>query len=151
MNELVQSCDVQKARNDTMVKDWEEEKESMTKANDDMKSRLEQQSKQNKLLHDQLQTLNDQVRNSRRRASIAPELGKNMLFGTEYNLILDSSSMNESLNEDQASLIELTSIMRRNEEIAESARDLEHAENIRLKQKIKNLEKQLEDSNNILR
>ena len=76
MNELVQSCDVQKARNDTMVKDWEEEKESMTKANDDMKSRLEQQSKQNKLLHDQLQTLNDQVRNSRRRASIAPELGK---------------------------------------------------------------------------
>ena len=64
---------------------------------------------------------------------------------------LDSSSMNESLNEDQASLIELTSIMRRNEEIAESARDLEHAENIRLKQKIKNLEKQLEDSNNILR
>lgn len=66
-------------------------------------------------------------------------------------LILDSSSMNESLNEDQASLIELTSIMRRNEEIAESARDLEHAENIRLKQKIKNLEKQLQDSNNILR
>lgn len=59
--------------------------------------------------------------------------------------------MNESLNEDQASLIELTSIMRRNEEIAESARDLEHAENIRLKQKIKNLEKQLQDSNNILR
>ena len=151
MNELVQSCDVQKARNDTMVKDWEEEKESMTKANDDMKSRLEQQSKQNKLLHDQLQTLNDQVRNSRRRASIAPELGKNILFRTDYNLILDSSSMNESLNEDQASLIELTSIMRRNEEIAESARDLEHAENIRLKQKIKNLEKQLEDSNNILR
>ena len=69
----------------------------------------------------------------------------------ENNLNLDSSSMNESLNEDQASLIELTSIMRRNEEIAESARDLEHAENIRLKQKIKNLEKQLEDSNNILR
>ena len=151
MNELVQSCDVQKARNDTMVKDWEEEKESMTKANDDMKSRLEQQSKQNKLLHDQLQTLNDQVRNSRRRASIAPELGKYILLKTVYNLILDSSSMNESLNEDQASLIELTSIMRRNEEIAESARDLEHAENIRLKQKIKNLEKQLEDSNNILR
>ena len=85
MNELVQSCDVQKARNDTMVKDWEEEKESMTKANDDMKSRLEQQSKQNKLLHDQLQTLNDQVRNSRRRASIAPELGKYILLKTEYN------------------------------------------------------------------
>ena len=40
---------------------------------------------------------------------------------------------------------------RRNEEIAESARDLEHAENIRLKQKIKNLEKQLDDSNKILR
>ena len=72
-------------------------------------------------------------------------------LGIENNLNLDSSSMNESLNEDQASLIELTSIMRRNEEIAESARDLEHAENIRLKQKIKNLEKQLEDSNNILR
>lgn len=154
MNELVQSCDVQKARNDTMVKDWEEEKESMTKANDDMKSRLEQQSKQNKLLHDQLQTLNDQVRNSRRRASIAPELGQYLCFVRRTDvgyLILDSSSMNESLNEDQASLIELTSIMRRNEEIAESARDLEHAENIRLKQKIKNLEKQLQDSNNILR
>ena len=66
-------------------------------------------------------------------------------------LISDSSSMNESLTDDQASLIELTSIMRKNEEIAESARDLEHAENIRLKQKIKNLEKQLEDSNTILR
>ena len=75
LNEMIQSCDVQKARNDTMVKDWEEEKDSLSKANEDMKGRLEQQSKQNKLLHDQLQTLNDQVRNSRRRASIAPELG----------------------------------------------------------------------------
>ena len=61
INELATSSEVQKARNDSMRKEWEEERDSLKKNAEHVQSRLEQQTSQNKLLHDQLQTLNEQV------------------------------------------------------------------------------------------
>ena len=58
---MATSSEVQKARNDSMRKEWEEERDSLKKNAEHVQSRLEQQTSQNKLLHDQLQTLNEQV------------------------------------------------------------------------------------------
>ena len=119
-----------------MIKEWEEERDNLLKTNETMTAKVDQQNRQNKLLHEQLQTLNEQVRDSRRRASVTGS------FETSHN---------ESLGEDQTSLLELTAIMRKDQEIAETSRDATYAENIRLKQQIKNTQKKLDEKDALLR
>lgn len=115
-----------------MVSEWREEKAKMEKEVQSLESRATEQTKKNDLLHKQLNQLNEQVKGSRRRASI--------------------SSLDTSVSpDDESSLLELTTIMRRDQEIAESQRDLANSENIRLKQKVRNVEIQLEDAKKTLR
>ena len=66
-----QSANVQKARNDSMVTEWGHEKEQFEKQSKQQEERLEKEGRKNQLLHEQLQQLNEQVKNSRRRASIS--------------------------------------------------------------------------------
>lgn len=123
--EIRQSCTIQKARNDSMTTEWSQEKENFQKQIKQQDERSENLNRKNQLLHEQLQQLNEQVKNSRRRASISS---------------LDTS---QTEGADESSLLELTTIMRRDQEIAETQRDVSKSETIRLKQKNRNLEAQL--------
>jgi hypothetical protein len=115
-----------------MITEWVVEKETLQKSIKTQEDRLEKENRKNALLHEQLQQLNEQVKNSRRRASVSS---------------LDTSG----IEADENSLLELTTIMRRDQEIAETQRDMTNSENIRLKQKLRNVEAQMEQTQTALK
>ena len=137
ITKLSTSAEVQKARNDSMRKEWEEERDTLKKNHDHIETRLEQQTTQNKLLHDQLQTLNEQVRSSRRRASM-----------TSSSFSEVTSTVEEG---DEQTYTDILAIQRRELALVETSRDVDRAENLRLKQKIKNMERQKEETESLLR
>ncbi|CBY14543.1 unnamed protein product [Oikopleura dioica] len=117
---------VQKARNDAAFNEWNEEKEALQKCVEETTTRIEEQSRKNNILHEQLEALNKEVTDSRRRGSIAN---------------LDTSQV--SITEDSSGLLELSQIMRRDVSIAESERDMAKTQIIRLQQRTRSQENQI--------
>ena len=76
---------------------------------------------------------------------------RSVLTGSRRRASISSLDTSNVSPDDESSLIELTTIMRRDQEIAETQRDMSNSENIRLKQKVRNLELQLEDAKKALR
>merc|ERR1711892_343984 len=139
MTKLATSSEVQKARNDSMRKEWEDERDALMKNSEHVEQRMEQQTSQNKLLHDQLQTLNEQVRSSRRRASMS---------NTSVSFEQSQTAVDDT---DEKTYHDILAIQRRELALVETSRDVDRAENLRLKQRIKNLDRQKEETDSLLR
>ncbi|KAM6261867.1 nucleoprotein TPR isoform 4-T4 [Porphyrio hochstetteri] len=107
---------------------WEERERMIKDEASKLASRCEDLEKQNRLLHDQLESLSDKMMNSMKEAM--------------------PTAVNVSLNEEgksQEQILEILRFIRREKEIAETRFEVAQVESLRYRQRVEHLERELQE------